>query len=67
MPSVSSCRASRLSSLHCSCFFRGGSVGAMGKGEHMFSHMINIGRFWMFSLYYVVSELYGSVSFHILF
>lgn len=27
----------------------------------MFSHMINIGRFWMFSLYYVVSELYGSV------
>lgn len=27
----------------------------------MFSHMINLGRFWMFSLYYVVSELWGSV------
>lgn len=37
-------------------------AGAMGKDEHMFSHMINIGRFWMFSLYYVVSELWGSVS-----
>ena len=36
--------------------------GAMGKDEHVFSHMINIGRFWMFSLYYVVSELWGSVS-----
>lgn len=38
------------------------NVGAMGKDEHMFSHMINIGRFWMFSLYYVVSELWGSVG-----
>lgn len=36
--------------------------GAMGKDEHVLSHMINIGRFWMFSLYYVVSELWGSVS-----
>lgn len=33
----------------------------MGKDEHVFSHMINMGRFWMFSLYYVVSELWGSV------
>ncbi|CAM9109217.1 unnamed protein product, partial [Hapterophycus canaliculatus] len=43
------------------------SEGAMGKGEHMFSHMINIGRFWMFSLYYVVSELYGSAGVPLLF
>lgn len=34
----------------------------MGKDEHVLSHMINIGRFWMFSVYYVVSELWGSVS-----
>ncbi|CAM9274329.1 unnamed protein product [Scytosiphon promiscuus] len=43
------------------------SEGALGKGEHMFSHMINIGRFWMFSLYYVVSELYGSAGVPLLF
>lgn len=42
-------------------------AGAMGKDEHMFSHMINIGRFWMFSLYYVVSELWGSAGVPLLF
>ncbi|CAN0118141.1 unnamed protein product [Ascophyllum nodosum] len=41
--------------------------GAMGKDEHMFSHMINLGRFWMFSLYYVVSELWGSAGVPLLF
>lgn len=45
------------------CLARRPPSGAMGKDEHVFSHMINIGRFWMFSLYYVVSELWGSVSF----
>ncbi|CAN0490346.1 unnamed protein product, partial [Ectocarpus sp. 12 AP-2014] len=43
------------------------SAGAMGKDEHVFSHMINMGRFWMFSLYYVVSELWGSAGVPLLF
>ncbi|CAM9442825.1 unnamed protein product [Pylaiella littoralis] len=43
------------------------AAGAMGKDEHVLSHMINIGRFWMFSLYYVVSELWGSAGVPLLF
>lgn len=37
-------------------------TGAMSRDEHVLAHVINIGRFWTFSVYYVVSELWGSVS-----
>lgn len=37
-------------------------TGAISRDEHILAHVINIGRFWTFSVYYVVSELWGSVS-----
>ena len=41
--------------------------GALTKDDTPLAYLLNLGRFWMFSLYYIVSELWGSAGIPLLF